>query len=321
MKRKIVIIGAGDYGQNAINKLDVNECIMKVVDSDENKVNTVINGHIIENFEKLYEYDDEIDIFLICMRNWYEVYKEIFLTNKINYEKVYIWDKISETIKTSEQATQINIKSQDGEELFLQGLFKEKLNNGQMGTYIDVGAYDPYRFSNTFWAYNIGWRGINIDANPDTIELFNNVRKNDINICCGISNTEEELDYYRFNESGVNTFNKERICQVISKMGFKPLDSIKVKTRRLDSIFEEYGISYADFIDIDVETMEYEVLNTIDFSKISFGCILVEQLGLSLVDVIESDICILLEKNGYVPVSKYNRTIIYIPKSCNKYIT
>lgn len=73
--------------------------------------------------------------------------------------------------------------SQDGEELYLRAKFSKAVS----GFYVDVGAYHPYRFSNTYWAYKRGWNGINIEPNADAKELFDRVRKRDINLCCGIS--------------------------------------------------------------------------------------------------------------------------------------
>lgn len=63
--------------------------------------------------------------------------------------------------------------SQEGEELILSRLFGYKTN----GYYVDIGCYNPKRFSNTYSFYLNGWRGINIDANIDTIKLFKKYRK------------------------------------------------------------------------------------------------------------------------------------------------
>ena len=68
--------------------------------------------------------------------------------------------------------------SKNSEDQFLKKFFSNKSN----GIYIDIGAYHPYRFSNTCLLHNRGWSGLNIDPNKKSIDLFNLARPNDINL-------------------------------------------------------------------------------------------------------------------------------------------
>lgn len=70
-----------------------------------------------------------------------------------------------------------------GEDLILREFFEYAKN----GFYVDVGAHHPFRFSNTYLFYQSGWRGINIDAMPGSMKLFNRFRPKDINIECGVA--------------------------------------------------------------------------------------------------------------------------------------
>ena len=63
------------------------------------------------------------------------------------------------------------------EDRILYYLFK---NKKEKGFYIDIGAYKPVTVSNTYFFYQIGWRGINIDAFPESMKEFDLVRKEDI---------------------------------------------------------------------------------------------------------------------------------------------
>src|SRR6185312_10702252 len=93
--------------------------------------------------------------------------------------------------------------SQDGEDMILRRLFE-----GQpKGFYVDVGAHDPFRFSNTCYFHRRGWTGINIDPNPVAIDRFRRHRPSDVNICVGVSEAEESLFFYFFNEPALNTFD------------------------------------------------------------------------------------------------------------------
>jgi hypothetical protein len=68
--------------------------------------------------------------------------------------------------------------SQSGEDMILDTIFY----NQPKGTYIDIGANNPYVQSNTHFFYKKGWRGINIDALPGSMNKFRKVRPKDINI-------------------------------------------------------------------------------------------------------------------------------------------
>ena len=75
--------------------------------------------------------------------------------------------------------------SQFDEDLKILNLFEKNYK----GNFIDLGCFHPTRQNNTFKLYKRGWRGINIDLNALTIDLFNFARPGDINICAAISNS------------------------------------------------------------------------------------------------------------------------------------
>lgn len=199
------------------------------------------------------------------------------------------------------------IYSQNGEEFFL----KEKFADKAKGFYVDIGSYHPFRFSNTYWAYTRGWNGINIEPNIDNFELFQIFRPRDINIQCGISNVEGVMKYYRFEEPALNTFDADcaQIYEQVEKQEIKEI--LDVKVRRLDNILRENIITKIDFLDIDVEGAEMDVLKSIDFN-FDIDCILLEQLGMiSLQDVLNSEQNQFLNERGYVVTNKYGNTVIY----------
>jgi len=106
--------------------------------------------------------------------------------------------------------------SQEGEDMILSRLF----GNQQAGFYVDVGAHHPMRFSNTYFFYKKGWNGINIDAMPDSMKLFNKFRPRDINIEKPVSDKKQILTYYAFNESALMVFlksylKKEQVKRII----------------------------------------------------------------------------------------------------------
>ncbi|MFM6346540.1 MAG: hypothetical protein ACKPFK_15520, partial [Dolichospermum sp.] len=86
--------------------------------------------------------------------------------------------------------------SQEGEDLILARFFEKEKN----GFYVDIGAHHPQRFSNTYYFYLKGWSGINIDAMPGSMKIFDDLRPLDINLEIPISDKSEILTYYEFDE-------------------------------------------------------------------------------------------------------------------------
>ncbi len=74
--------------------------------------------------------------------------------------------------------------SQCGEDLIVQNIFN--CLGIEKPSYIDVGAYDPFIFSNTALFYSKGSRGINIEPDPHLYKTFPKHRKEDINLNVGI---------------------------------------------------------------------------------------------------------------------------------------
>ncbi len=302
--KKIILFGAGVLGKHIAEKIKnrFNDKLL-FCDNDKEKTSMVICGIKVINFsdmKNLYMCD-EVDRIIISTINNNEIINQCISAN-IDPGILLFYDEKLDTLKPICEIYANIIYSQDGEEVYL----KERFESKKDGFYVDVGANHPYRFSNTYWAYLRGWRGVNIEPDLINYELLKRIKNKDININCGISEQETQLDYYMFRENALNTFCVNEIDNINDVVSVH-----KIQVRRLDNIFDEYNIKHIDYIDIDVEGMEMKVLRSIDWMKVSIDCILVEQKRMTLLDVIQSEACKFLESKGYVPVSKYNRTVIY----------
>ena len=151
--------------------------------------------------------------------------------------------------------------SMDNEDLFINNFFKNKI-----GLYVDVGAYHPLELSNTYLLYKKKWKGINIDINSLSIDYFNFLRPNDININLGVAkkNTIKTL-YYQKNKSPLNTLNSSHAKKIFSNKFKKK----KIKTKTLTNILDKtkFKGKKIDFLNIDTEGNDLEVLKSLDFKK------------------------------------------------------
>lgn len=301
---RTIVWGCGQFGMNAFSAISnlSDHRIIAICDSNIERVGTLFNGIKISSPETALKQDD-FEILVLCADKWEEMYLKA-KEYGIDDDKIFCWKN---GIIRKEDAYSFSVHSQDGEELFL----REKFASKQNGIYVDVGAHHPIRFSNTLWAHELGWKGVNIEPDYENFRLFKIMRPNDININAGISDVEGELDFYRFEESALNTFDKSYADYISNSSGYRIKDIVKVPVVPLQTILEENKIFHIDFLDIDVEEHEMEVLSSVRFDKVDVELILVEQLNSNLKNILNSGIAEYLKQYGYIASNKFDRTVVY----------
>jgi FkbM family methyltransferase len=153
--------------------------------------------------------------------------------------------------------------SQCGEDLIVRYIFDALAIDRP--SYIDIGAHDPEYFSNTALFYKHGSKGINIEPDPKLFKKFLKKRKKDINLNIGISNSESEADFYLMSSPTLNTFSKAEADAYVSH-GYSILSIEKVKSYTLNQIISKYcGGQFPDFLSLDVEGLDFSILNSINY--------------------------------------------------------
>ena len=152
-----------------------------------------------------------------------------------------------------------------------------KYINYHNGFYIDCGANDGVNQSTTWYFEKfLKWRGILIEPIPDTFnELKKNRNKNNYfynNALVSSDFKSEEIEFF-FNK-------KDTLTGKVSSKNFLKeinLKKIKAKTKTLNKIIDDVKFSkQIDLFSLDVEGYEFNVLDGIDFDRISFKYILIE---------------------------------------------
>jgi FkbM family methyltransferase len=199
--------------------------------------------------------------------------------------------------------------SQEGEDLVLRRFFEQQ----PRGFYIDIGAHHPHQFSNTFWFYKRGWRGINIDALPGSMEAFELHRPEDLNLEVAISD-EREMTYFMFNHSALNSLNREVSERRDGKRGDRIVGRVQVQTRRLGSLLDEILSPgrIVDFLSVDVEGHDLAVLRSNDWSKYRPRIVLAEDLQRPPLDELsQSQLVRFMRDNGYRPCARTFNTLFF----------
>ncbi len=186
----------------------------------------------------------------------------------------------------------VNSYSQTFEDLIIDGILKK-----QKGFYIDIGANDPEHLSNTKRFYDIGWEGINIEPNPLCIQKFNIEREKDINLNVGIGNQRGEMKFYELTYSSLSSFDKEMALYNSQRFNVKIEKEYFVKVIKLFDVFNTYvKDKEVDFVSIDTEGYEMEVLKSNDWQIFRPKLILIET-GLAHTEIHD-----FLIKEKYAPV-------------------
>src|SRR5690349_6537021 len=151
--------------------------------------------------------------------------------------------------------------AQNAEDVRLRRAFRDQSS----GFYIDVGANDPIEYSITKHFYERGWTGINVEPAPAPYALITEDRKRDINLNVGCSNQKGSMKLHvARGATGLSTFTADEVS-IHEKKGFE-FDAIEVPVMTLESICSEHvGAKSIDFLSIDVEGHEREVLEGADF--------------------------------------------------------
>ena len=159
------------------------------------------------------------------------------------------------------------------------------LNSKNKGIYIDVGCHHPFLNNHSYLLYKSGWEGINIDIDYNSIDMFNFFRKSDVNIQTAVTNHKGEVDlYFYHNRAAKNTISKE--------FGSNAKEKKKINSDTLNNIIEnsKFKNSKIDFVSIDVEGNEMNVLNGFNLKKYKPKLILLEFIIPNKKEFYEKDI-------------------------------
>lgn len=201
--------------------------------------------------------------------------------------------------------------SQDGEDMIIRSFYENVKR--YKGYYVDVGAHHPYRFSNTKYFYNQGWRGINIEPSPQVSGLFRFFRRRDVNLNIGISDSPQELTYYCFNEPALNGFSKELSeARDHTHARYHLLKTIPVKTLPLSEVLDTHlpKGQKIDFLTIDAEGFDLIVLQSNDWKRYRPKFVLVED-AVDLLQLDDSEIYRFMVDAGYRLIAKTIRTMVF----------
>lgn len=165
---------------------------------------------------------------------------------------------------------------QHHEDKFISSLFPQDYK----GVCVDVGAYDGKSMSNTLYFEERGWRCLCIEPIEEEYNKCLACRKENV-MCCVSDADKPDQSFTVFNlgdnRSAISSLQPDgRLIQSHLHM-ISSVDVRSVPVRSLTSLLEEHHFpTDIDFVSIDTENTELDVLKGIDFSKYNIKLFVIE---------------------------------------------
>ncbi len=165
--------------------------------------------------------------------------------------------------------THRKLREHAGEERLVELFFTDV----KQGTFIEVGANDPRRFSQTWHLEQLGWRGLLIEPIPELCDLLRAERPSSTVVQAACS-APEKVGTAQFHVAKAH--GQSTLAPGEANVGVEFDRTVDVAVRTLDDIIDDAGITELDFISIDVEGVQLDVLRGFDIPRHQPKLLLIE---------------------------------------------
>jgi len=202
--------------------------------------------------------------------------------------------------------------SQAGEDAIVRFLFFDKGINPI--TYLDIGTNEPDANNNTYLFYRNGSRGVCVEADVTLIKKIKKIRPRDKVLNYGVAVGDQSkgsgpqdpvngqlADFYIFDVKGLNTFDKEEAIRREAFGTYKIADVVKVQLISINELISGYFDRCPDFLSLDIEGLDLEVLRSLNYAAYPIPVICVEtcQYSENHIRPKDSSIADFLGQQGY----------------------
>ncbi len=182
-------------------------------------------------------------------------------------------------------------------------------------TYLDIGAYHPEALNNTYFFYLKGYSGVLIEPDPQNYSILKKKRKKDIVLNVGIGIDDKLMaDFFIMSSKTLNTFSKEDAERLLLYGNQKIEQVLKIPLKNINSIIKEYFQVCPNFVSLDVEGLDYEILKSFDFLKFRPQVFCIETLTYTE-DNTERKLCEIIElmkEQDYLPYADTYINTIFV---------
>src|ERR1700733_9672954 len=129
----------------------------------------------------------------------------------------------------------------------------------ETGTYVDIGAGHPVADNVSFWFYERGWRGIVVEPQAELLGLYARLRPRDVAVCGLIGRQSGEADFHLVDRLHGFSTTLEQVAKEARQFGVD-YRTLRMPVVTLASLCEQHQLNDIDFLKIDVEGGEADVL-------------------------------------------------------------
>jgi FkbM family methyltransferase len=181
-------------------------------------------------------------------------------------------------------------------------------------SYLDIGAHHPSYLSNTFYFYRLGFKGILVEPDPQQFEVIKAARSRDtcLNVGMGIGDATT-ADFYVMDDRGLSTFSKAKV-ESYTRSGIHVAKILRVPLVTVEEVVKRYATSTPNFVSIDTEGLDMDILKSIDFTQFRPQIICVETMDhehQTKTDAFSN----LLSQNDYIVHSDTYLNTIFVEKT------
>jgi len=131
---------------------------------------------------------------------------------------------------------------------------------------LDIGAHHPHFLSNTYLFYRQGCRGVNIEPDPLLYRKIKRARGRDTSLNVGMARERGSLKLHVFSSRTLNTFSEDEAKKYIEQ-GHERIETQQIDVLTFEDVMNLYFDQAPDFVSLDVEGMDIEILQSIDFVR------------------------------------------------------
>jgi FkbM family methyltransferase len=155
--------------------------------------------------------------------------------------------------------------SQSGEDLIVRFIFDAI--GIERPRFLDIGAHHPVYLNNTYLLYRQGCRGVNVEPDPKLFAHFPRIRRGDRNLNVGVGTSEGTLDFFVMSQRTLNTFSESEALRYAAEGSARIMDRMPVQVRPVNDIVAEHFVGAPEFVSIDVEGLDWTILQAFDLPR------------------------------------------------------
>ena len=195
------------------------------------------------------------------------------------------WKRIARKLGDCRQILKANAKAsyaQVGEDLIVSYLFQAL--NIDKPTYLEIGTNHPIVGNNTFYFYSRGSAGVCVEPDPDMFAIIKAHRPMDVILNMGIGvNENTHADFFAFPPpyTGWNSFSMKEAEKRQAETGIRIRKVTTLPLISVNEVMLKYFEPFPNFISLDVEGLDLDILHSLDFDRFHPEVVCVESVTFS----------------------------------------